>query len=72
SVLCVFGGVVGQNDIDVSRQFIAGAQAVLKIAQAQDIHIALFKARSPSCGLEPQLGVTSALLLAHGIRILEF
>jgi len=64
--------VITRDGVDVSREFIAGAQAVLRIAQAQDIKLAMFKAKSPSCGLTPILGVTTALLLTHDIRIIEF
>ncbi len=56
---------------DVSSHFIAGAEAVLNIAQAQDIRLALLKSESPSCGLT-RVGVTAALLLRHGIRVIEF
>ena len=64
--------VITRDGVDVSREFIAGAQAVLRIAQAQDIKLAMLKAKSPSCGLTPMLGVTAALLLTHDIRIIEF
>ena len=64
--------VINRDGVDVSREFIAGAQAVLRIAQAQDINLAMLKAKSPSCGLTPMLGVTAALLLRHDIRIIEF
>lgn len=64
--------VINQDGTDVTKQFLAGAAAVLQIAQAQDIRLALLKARSPSCGLTSQLGVTAALLLRHGIRLIEF
>ncbi len=64
--------VVNRDGVDVSREFIAGAQAVLRIARAQDIKLAMLKAKSPSCGLTPMLGVTAALLLTHDIRIIEF
>ncbi|XOF35040.1 MAG: DUF523 domain-containing protein [Candidatus Electrothrix sp. YB6] len=63
--------VITLDDRDVSRQFIAGAEAVLKIARDQHIELALLKAGSPSCGVT-QLGVTAALLLACGIRVIEF
>lgn len=71
-VLAGQAAVMTREGKDVTRQFIAGAKAVLQIAQAQDIRLALLKARSPSCGLTPQPGVTAALLLAHGIRVIEF
>jgi uncharacterized protein YbbK (DUF523 family) len=64
--------VINKEGVDVTRQFIAGAAAVLQIAQGQNIRLALLKARSPSCGLTPQLGVTAALLRRHGIRLIEF
>jgi len=64
--------IINRDGVDVSREFIAGAQAVLRIAQAQDIKLAMLKAKSPSCGLTPMLGVTAALLLRHDIRIIEF
>jgi uncharacterized protein YbbK (DUF523 family) len=64
--------VINRDGVDVSREFLAGAQAVLQIAQAQDIKLAMLKAKSPSCGLTPRLGVTAALLLAHDIRIIEY
>ena len=64
--------VINRQGIDLSDQFIAGAEAVLKIAQAQDIRLAMLKAGSPSCGLTPVPGVTAALLLEHNIRVIEF
>ncbi len=64
--------VVNRNGVDVSRQFIAGAEAVLEVAQAQNIRLAMLKAKSPSCGLTPRIGVTAALLLKNNIRIIEF
>ncbi len=70
-VLAGRAAVVTKAGADVTRQFIAGAAAVLQIAQAQNIRLALLKARSPSCGLTPQPGVTAAMLLAHGIEVME-
>jgi uncharacterized protein YbbK (DUF523 family) len=64
--------VISKEGADVTRQFLAGAEAVLQIAQGQNIRLALLKARSPSCGMTPQLGVTAALLHRHGIRLIEF
>ena len=45
---------------------------VLTIALAQHIDCCFLKSGSPSCGLEPLLGVTTALLLTHGIKIVSF
>ena len=64
--------VINRDGVDVSREFLAGARAVLHIARAQNIRLAMLKAKSPSCGMTPVLGVTAALLLEHGIRIIEF
>jgi uncharacterized protein YbbK (DUF523 family) len=72
AVLVSTAQVIRQDGVDVSQQFLAGAQAVLSLAQAQNISIALLKAGSPSCGLQPQLGVTAALLLEHGLQVIEF
>jgi uncharacterized protein YbbK (DUF523 family) len=64
--------VINRDGVDVSREFIAGARAVLHIARTQNIKLAMLKAKSPSCGMTPMLGVTAALLREHGIRIIEF
>ncbi len=72
AVLAGTAQVITRDGVDVSRQFIAGAEAVLQIAMAQDIRLALLKGRSPSCGLTPMLGVTAALLLQHDIHVIEF
>ena len=71
----VFAGrasVIDREGQDVTRQFIHGARQCLAIAQSQNISTALLKARSPSCGLAPVTGVTAALLLASGIKVIEF
>lgn len=57
---------------DVTQSFIQGAQMVLSIAKAQDIHQCYFKARSPSCGVHEILGVTAALLEQHDITLIEW
>ena len=71
-VLRGHASVINRDNIDVSKQFVDGAEAVLKIARAQDIKLAMLKAGSPSCGLTPVIGVTAALLLEHDIRIIEY
>lgn len=70
-VLTGFASVLTKEGHDVTKNFLAGAEAVLKIALAQDIRLALLKARSPSCGVK-QLGVTAALLERNGIKLVEF
>jgi len=64
--------VINRQGLDVTGNFVAGAEAVLAIAVAQNIKLAMLKAGSPSCGLTPVPGVTAALLLEHDIRIIEF
>jgi len=71
-VLAGRAGVVTRSGQDVTAQFISGARQCLAIAQAQNIKTAFLKSKSPSCGLNPQIGVTAALLQQHGIRIIEF
>ena len=70
-VLTGFASVITRDGRDVTKEFLAGAEAVLKIARDQDIRLALLKAGSPSCGVK-QLGVTAALLETNGIKLVEF
>ena len=56
---------------DVTAAFIQGAEQTLKIAKMQNISKAILKARSPSCGLNGNIGVTAALLKKHNIEIIE-
>lgn len=64
--------VINREGIDVTNQFIRGAQQCLTIVRTQGIETAFLKAKSPSCGLKPQVGVTAALLIQHGVRVIEF
>ncbi len=66
---------------DVTPEFVSGAQQALALAQANNIRVAILKARSPSCGntqiydgtfskrLIYGSGVTAALLERHGIKV---
>lgn len=63
--------VICTNGIDVTRQFINGAEQVLAIARSQPISSICLKARSPSCGIST-LGVTAALLAENGFVLEEF
>lgn len=70
--------VIGQ---DVTEHFKNGANKALELAQLHHIKVAILKARSPSCGslqiyngefnrtLVDGVGVTTALLRAHGIQV---
>lgn len=74
--------VVESDGNDVSEKFIAGAQAVLKIAQLVGAKSAILKAKSPSCGcgqtydgtfsktLVNGNGVLTTLLLENGIKVI--
>ncbi len=72
AVLAGTARVLDRDGQDRTGQFILGARLVLAIARAQNISLALLKARSPSCGVRSRTGVTAALLLENGIRCLEF
>lgn len=63
--------VVTKSGVDVTAEFVLGAQQVLKIAQRQNISCAVLKSRSPSCGISGNIGVAAALLQANGIQTSE-
>ena len=63
--------VILKTGEDVTQNFLKGAYEVLNLARLIKIDGALLKARSPSCGLTPRLGVCAALLLAHGYKVYE-
>ena len=64
--------VVTKSGIDLTAEFIRGAEQVLQIAQLQHPSMAFLKARSPSCAVSGKIGVTAALLQASGIEVKEF
>ena len=55
--------VITKNGVDVTRNF--------KIARQNDISKVFLKARSPSCGLTPEIGVAAALLKSAGFELIE-
>ncbi|MFH1775982.1 MAG: DUF523 domain-containing protein [Candidatus Omnitrophota bacterium] len=75
--------VFSKDGLDVTAQFIKGAEAVLDIAKSLGIKKAILKSKSPSCGytkiydgtffgeLVPGHGVTTALLLKYKIKIVD-
>jgi uncharacterized protein YbbK (DUF523 family) len=83
SVLKGKAKVVESNGNDVTQNFVAGAEEVLKLAKLFDIKEAILKQRSPSCGsgqiydgtfLKKLIigdGVTSALLKKNGISVIS-
>ena len=73
--------VINREGTDVSEQYHRGAEIALQTAKLNDIHLAVLKAKSPSCGkgkvydgtfsgtLIPGNGVTVSLLEAEGIAV---
>lgn len=63
--------VLDRTGVDVTENFILGARQVLTIARQHEAEKVFLKARSPSCGLAPKVGVTAALLQVEGYEIVE-
>jgi len=70
--------VVSEDGRDVTYAFLRGAEEVLRIALLVGVREAIFKDKSPSCGVRtiwlegkkvPGIGVTSALLRRSGIVV---
>ncbi|AMA73994.1 MULTISPECIES: DUF523 domain-containing protein [Aneurinibacillus] len=73
--------VIDNQGNDVTEQFLQGARQVLLIAQSVNAKEAILKERSPSCGSNmiyngtfsktkrKGVGVTTALLMRHGITV---
>lgn len=77
------GRIVNREGQDVTAQYDAGARAALDLARREGCALAVFKARSPSCGrgeiydgtfsgtLIPGDGAAAGLLTRAGIRVLR-
>ncbi|MBQ9169099.1 MAG: DUF523 domain-containing protein [Oscillospiraceae bacterium] len=75
--------VVSREGEDVTAYFVRGAEETLKIAEQYHCDLAILKERSPSCGtlqvydgtfsgiLVDGMGVTAALLIEKGIRVIN-
>ncbi|MHA1881269.1 MAG: DUF523 domain-containing protein [Candidatus Heimdallarchaeota archaeon] len=75
--------VLTNEDVDVTENFLRGAEETLKIAEINNCSQAIFKERSPSCGVHfihsfdkngkliPGEGVTTALLKRKGIKVIS-
>ena len=70
--------VVTDAGVDVTAQFVKGAQGALAACRAHGIRLAFLKERSPSCGVcsthvgasvANGPGVTAALLARHGVEV---
>lgn len=64
--------VLTESGRDVTKNFIRGAEIVLQLARIKNIRTAVLKARSPSCAVHGNMGVTAALLQSHGYTLLEY
>ena len=76
------GRVINKDGEDVTKAFITGAEAVLKIAKKYDCKIAVLKANSPSCGsgkiydgnfnktLISGNGICAKMLIDNNIKVL--
>lgn len=74
--------VINNQNIDVTKEYIKGANETLKLAKLFDVKKALLKAKSPSCGkgkiydgtfsgtLIEGNGVTVDLLQSNGIEVI--
>ena len=74
--------VVSRDGKDLSTEFIKAAEKTLEVARRKNATMAVFKARSPSCGsgmiysgqfdgtLRKGDGVASALLKRNGIKVI--
>ena len=68
--------VIDDTGLDVTAEFLRGAEKVLKAAEAKGVKVALLKEGSPSCGVNAVskdgkkvsgVGVTTAMLKEAGI-----
>lgn len=81
NVLAGVAKVVDSDGRDVSAYFIRGARRALELAQSKNIHVAILKEGSPSCGTNvnfdgtftgtkvPASGVTATQLRQAGIYV---
>lgn len=73
--------VINEINLDVTDHFLEGAEKVLQIAKENNVKYAIFKERSPSCGVHQIYngkfertttegkGITTRLLEKNGIRV---
>jgi uncharacterized protein YbbK (DUF523 family) len=71
--------IINEHGLDVTAQFISGAEHTLTQAKKNNVHKAILKAKSPSCGkgqvynydkLVDGNGVTAELLMRNGIEVI--
>lgn len=73
--------VMSEIDLDVTKNYMDGALKVIEIAKRNNVSYAIFKERSPSCGVHqiydgtfsrnvvPGKGFTTELLEQNGIKV---
>lgn len=80
AVLAGRARVVNELGDDVTDHFLRGARETLRLARLYGVDLAYLKTRSPSCGhgvvdierrWTPGQGVTAAMLLDAGIRVVR-
>lgn len=76
------GRVRNRLGADVTAEYLAGAEAALRVAQENGCRLAVLKEKSPSCGVGKVYdgsfsgklvtgdGITVRLLQKHGIRVI--
>ena len=69
AVLGSDGRVVDAAGDDVTAFYAAGASGAVALGLVVGARRAVLKARSPSCGCGPRMGVTAAALAAAGIEV---
>ena len=79
----VCGTVFNKDGENVDREFRKGAEICLRIAEENDIDLAILQSRSPSCGvgriydgsftgkLIPGYGVFASLLKENGFNVID-
>jgi uncharacterized protein YbbK (DUF523 family) len=72
AVLAGLARVVTVTGTDVTANFLAGAEQVLRVARELQVIEVFLKSGSPSCGVGRVLGVTAALLRREGFVVREF
>ncbi|WP_300381837.1 DUF523 domain-containing protein [Clostridium sp.] len=75
--------IINKNNINVTKEFLKGAEETLKIAKLHNINKAILKEGSPSCGVNYVYdgsftgnkirgrGLTTELLIKNGIKVIS-
>ena len=83
SILQGMDKIINKNNIDVTKEFLKGAEETLKIAKLYNIKKAILKDGSPSCGVNYVYdgsfkgkkikgnGLTAEILIKNGIEVIS-